>query len=205
MKHPLRYDPSTLEFYQDEAPVYAASGIGGVSRFLPSFMERLPNRATVLDLGCGGGRDSEAMIANGFHVEAWDGSAKIALQAQARIHQTVIVKRFDELGYVERFDAIWASASLLHVPKATLPEVLEKVHRALKPGGQHFASYKSGGQEGRDENGRYFNYLSKNQLLDAYATSGEWEISEIHEYQGGGYNAKKLGPWIALFATKPST
>jgi hypothetical protein len=50
------------------------------------------------------------------------------------------------------------------------------VSRALKPGGLHFASYKGGDIEGRDNHGRYFNFLSREELIDIYNRSAPWEI-----------------------------
>ena len=66
--HPTR-DSVTLDFYSASAPVYVASGTRGVSRNLPSFLDLLPSGARILELGCGGGRDAEAMIAAGFDVD----------------------------------------------------------------------------------------------------------------------------------------
>lgn len=56
------FDPVTLAFYADEAPVYAASSPGGTSRHLAGFLAQLPPGARILELGCGGGRDAAAML-----------------------------------------------------------------------------------------------------------------------------------------------
>lgn len=74
------------------------------------------------------------------------------------------------------YDAVWASACLLHVPRRGLPAVLARIRRALKSGGLHFASYKATGQEGRDGLGRLFNQLTAGALTEAYAASGAWEM-----------------------------
>jgi SAM-dependent methyltransferase len=137
------YDPATLAFYDAEAPEYVASGKDGVSRWLPQFIDMLPVGARVLELGCGGGRDAEAMLLRGLDVEPTDGSAAIAAKAQQRLGCPVRVMRFDELSSVEAYDAVWASASLLHVPLRKLPRILQRVFRSLRPGGLHFASYKA--------------------------------------------------------------
>ena len=63
---------------------------------------------------------------------------------------------FADLSFSEEFDAVWACASLLHVGKAELPGVLEKVSAALKPGGILYASFKYGQGE-RVSGGRFFN------------------------------------------------
>lgn len=70
------------------------------------------------------------------------------------------VMRFEELSAVDVYDAIWANASPLHMPRSELPAILAKVRCALEPGSLHHATYKGGGHEGRDTYGTYFNFLS---------------------------------------------
>jgi SAM-dependent methyltransferase len=199
--HPAR-DSVTLDFYSASAPVYVASGTRGVSRHLPSFLDLLPPRARILELGCGGGWDAGAMIAAGFDVDPTDGTPEIARKAEERLGRRVRVMRFDELDALESYDAIWASASLLHVPRSSLPQILALVFKALKPGGLHFASYKGGGAEGRDRYGRYFNYLSREDVTEAYRRSGPWEVVSVTEYLGGGYDGQQ-GPWVAVTVRRP--
>ncbi|MES0879655.1 class I SAM-dependent methyltransferase [Roseibium sp. SCP14] len=196
-------DDRTLQFYSKEAPVYTASGKGGVSRHLTGFLQRLPSGAKVLELGCGGGRDAEAMIAAGFDVEPTDGTPEIAARAEERLGRPVQVMRFDQLSAEQSYDAVWANAALLHVPRGALPGILARVRTALKPGGGHFASFKGGGREGRDTFGRYFNYLSREDLVECYRQSGDWETVSIVEYPGGGYQSVAEGPWIAITARRP--
>jgi hypothetical protein len=81
--------------------------------------------------------------------------------------------------------------------------VLTRVSSALKPGGLHFASYKGGNIEGRDNHGRYFNFLSREELITIYNRSAPWELEAIIEYIGGGYEGRQ-GPWVAITARKPA-
>jgi aminoglycoside phosphotransferase (APT) family kinase protein len=83
-----------------------------------------------------------------------------------------------------------------------LPQILARVARALKPGGLHFASSKGGDTEGRDDHGRYFNFLSREELIATYNRSAPWEIESIIEYIGGGYEGRQ-GPWLAITVRKP--
>lgn len=191
------YDARTLAFYAAEAPVYTASGPSGISRHLDAFLDRLPKGAAILELGCGGGCDAAHMIARGFAVDPTDGVAEIALQAAARLGRPVRIMRFDELEAEGRYDAIWAAASLLHMPRGELGGVIARIHRALKPGGLHFASYKSGGKEGRDRFGRYFNYLAREEVEAAYRDAAAWDILELTEGVGGGYDGVP-GPWVRI-------
>src|SRR3989344_2704861 len=195
-------DQATLGFYADASPVYVASGPGGASRHLDAFLRLLAPGARILELGCGGGRDSEEMLARGFKLDATDGVPEIARKAEERIGRPVRVMRFDELDAVDEYDGVWAHASLLHVPRPTLPGVLALVFRALKPGGTHFANFKGGGCEGRDAFGRYFNYLTADEVRAAYGRSAEWDIQSLTEYLGGGYDGVQ-GPWVGITARKP--
>ena len=195
------YDAATLAFYAEEAPLYTAGGPAGVSRFLAQFVALLRPGARILELGCGGGRDAAAMIKSGFSVLASDATPEIAMLAEKRIRQPVSVLRFDQLEAIDAYDAVWANASLLHVPRAALPDVLFRIHRSLRPSGLHFANFKAGSGEGRDRFGRYFNYLDMPQLLAAYKRSAPWEVVSAEEYIGGGYEGGQ-GPWVAITVRK---
>jgi SAM-dependent methyltransferase len=197
------FDRATLRFYSDEAPVYCGSGPQGASRHLASFLDRLASGSRILELGCGGGRDAEAMIGRGFAVDATDGTPEIALKAEERINQRVRVMRFDQLDSVESYDAVWAHASLLHVPRPGLGRVLQLIHRALRPGGLHFASFKQGAVEGRDRFARYFNFFDMPTLLATYRAAASWEIVATEEYMGGGVLNAGNTRWIAVTVRKP--
>jgi SAM-dependent methyltransferase len=196
-----RFDPQTMEFYQGEAPVYTASGPQGASRHLQPFLGRLQCGASILELGCGGGLDAQYMIGQGFAVEPTDGVPAIAAKSSERLGIPVKVMRFDQLNASGQYDAVVASASLLHVPRSGLPNVLARIWMALKPGGWHIASFKGGGAEGRDCFGRYFNYLTETEIADYYKAGGDWAFSEIWSGMGGGYDGKQ-GPWHAITVRK---
>ena len=110
-------DKTTLRFYAEKAEIYVASGPHGASLHLPDFLKKLRPGARILELGCGSGRDAEAMIKAGFDVEPTDGTPEIALKAEERLARKVRVMRFVELDSNEEYDAVWANASLLHVPR----------------------------------------------------------------------------------------
>ncbi len=217
------FDSATLDFYAAEAPVYTASGPDGTNRYLQHFLNHLSKGASVLEIGCGGGRDAEAMIAQGFDVDATDGVPAMARQAEARIGKPIRVMQFHQLEAVAAYDAVWASASLLHVPRDGLTDILTRIWHALKPGGWHGATYKGGGAEGRDQMGRYYNYPTRSVLEEYYLAAGKWVTMatgqidgggrlgathdirapkfEITEGIGGGYDGKQ-GPWLNIILQK---
>lgn len=195
-------DAATLAFYDREAQVYVAreqTADPAVGRFVA----RLAPGATVLELGCGGGRDAEAMIKAGLKVTATDGSAAMAGQAEARLGVLVRLMRFAELEDVDAFDGVWANASLLHAPAEALPDILARVRRALRPGGLFCASFKAGDGPGRDSLGRYYNFPSAEGLERDFRTAGPWSELVMETGTGGGYDGVQR-QWLRAWAVAGS-
>lgn len=195
------HDPATLAFYDTEAATYVARYRGQQSRDLAGFLDRLPDAGRVLELGCGGGGDTAAMLARGVDVVPTDGSLEMAQQTSAFLGIPVRVLLFEDLDEEQAYDGIWASACLLHVPVADLPAILSQVHQALRPGGLFYASYKVGSGEGRDRFGRYYNYPSTHVLTAAYSAAGSWQSFEVEEQQGGGYDDQPTR-WMSVVAIR---
>ncbi|MXP27375.1 methyltransferase domain-containing protein [Porphyrobacter algicida] len=193
-------DPATLAFYEEQAQHYTTSFGQRPSRHLDGFLDRLAPGCTILELGCGGGRDTTRMIERGFVVDATDGSAAMAAKARERFGIAVRRMRFDELDAEADYDAVWANACLLHVARIDLPAVLGAIHRALKPGAWHFASYKLGDGEGRDLLGRLNNFPDRPWLEDAYRKAS-FTIVESEQFRGEGADGT-LRDWLALAVRK---
>jgi SAM-dependent methyltransferase len=166
-------DDDTLQFYRDNAEAYAAWAKAPSTR-LVGFLAQLPPGGSILELGCGAGNHSKEMLSRGFVVRATDGSPEMAEVAARRLNHPVEAMLFHELDDHEAYDGVWASACLLHVPRDELAGILARIHRALKPAGLFYASYKIGDGDGRDSLGRYYNYLSPEWLETTYAASGQW-------------------------------
>ncbi len=181
-------DSATLAFYQREAPSYAASAAQAPSRHLDPFLDRLAPQAYILELGCGGGRDAAHMAARGFRVDATDGTPAMAKKARERTGLDVRVMRFDELTSEAHYDAVWAHASLLHVPRAGLADIVRRIATALRPGGFHFANFKLGEGEGRDDLGRFYSFPHADWLVDMYRAEPRLSVAAFDRYEGGGFD-----------------
>ena len=166
-------DEETLNFYRRNAEAYAAWAKAPSAR-LTGFLALLPPGGSILELGCGAGNHSAKMLEAGFAVRPTDGSPEMAEVASRRLGRTVETMLFHELDEHEAYDGVWASACLLHVPKDELEGILGRIHRALKPDGVFYASFKIGDGDGRDSLGRYYNYPSAEWLRGTYAAAGEW-------------------------------
>lgn len=165
-----REDPAILS---EQRPVLCRLAKAPSTRLL-GFLALLPPGGAILELGCGAGNHSAVMLAEGFSLRATDGSPEMAEIASQRLGHPVEAMRFDELEAHEAYDGVWASACLLHVPRDELAGILARIHRALKPSGVFYASYKMGESDGRDSLGRYYSYVSPEWLEATYASAGPW-------------------------------
>jgi len=193
-------DAETLSFYATEAEIYAQRARTAKNARLDGFLTGLPPGAKILELGCGGGQDSQAMLARGFDVTPTDGSPEMAEQAERLLGRPVAVLAFDQLDETAAYDAVWASACLLHVPRPELAAVLSRIHKALKPGGTFYASFKAGSAEGRDGLQRYYNYPSRDWLTAQYAPLA-WMSVDVAENTGRGYDGEETD-WLHVTAMR---
>lgn len=165
------------EFYQNTVGL-------NVSHLYPPFLSRLPRGAHILDAGCGSGRDSRAFLDQGYRITAFDYSEEMCRLASDLLGQSVQHLAFDQIPWQGEFDGIWACASFLHVPKAEIDAVLEKLVDALKPGGIFFLCFKYGELEVRHSYGekghfRLFNNYTEETLAKMLAAHPRLEPLEI--------------------------
>ncbi|EGV51672.1 tellurite resistance protein [endosymbiont of Riftia pachyptila (vent Ph05)] len=145
-----------MDYYENNAKAFVEATLWVDMQLLyQRFLPLLPERAHILDAGCGSGRDAKSFIERGYQVTAFDASAEIAALAEKEIRQPVQVQRLQDIQYQHQFDGIWACASLLHVPAKELPDVFRRLACALKPNGVIYCSFKYGQGE-YEKQGRRF-------------------------------------------------
>jgi len=150
---------------------------------------------SILDLGCGPGRDLCHFRALGHEAVGLDGSVELVAMARAALGCEVLHQDFLNLSLpAGRFHGVFANASLFHVPRPALPEVLVKLHAALKPHGVLFSSNPRGqNQEGMqgDRYGCYFDL----ETWRAYVTAAGF-VELDHFYRPPGL-PREQQPWLA--------
>ena len=125
----------TLKYYNENAQSFASGTVSvKFTEVQDKFLEKLNPDAYILDFGCGAGRDTKYFLSRGYQVDAVDGSEQLCRIASEYTGIKVRQMLFQELDEKEKYDGIWACASILHLPKKQLREVLENMYAALKSG-----------------------------------------------------------------------
>jgi len=168
---------STLAFYETHADEYARRTLDAdLSDVQRRFARKLPANARVLDLGCGPGRDLRAFSELGFSPVGLDASPALVHIARSFSGVPVRLGRIEAIEFDREFDGIWACASLLHVARPDLSEVLRRVRAALKSDGPFFASVQEGVGDARAPDGRVFTYFEEQEFQTALSHSGFREV-----------------------------
>lgn len=191
---------ATLGFYDANAETYVTDKEVPNPRLF-TFLDRCRSGGRILELGTGGAVDAAAILARGFVLDATDGSAQLAAIASQRLGQPVRTMLFHELDASGLYDGVYACAALTHAPRSELGEIIARIHRATVDGGRVWASFKSGVDEGSDALGRYYNYLSEDELVSLWQAAASWRAVEAETWVGGAYDRKETA-WVAITALK---
>jgi len=141
------------------------------------FLSFLNSGASILDLGCGSGRDSRYFMDKGFDVTSADGSEGMCRLASQYLGTEVKLMEFNELDDVNQYDAIYASASIMHLEYEKLTELFPKMIRALKDGGIIFVSFKYGSEDGYLGK-RYYTYMNEERFAQMMKQFDELKVIE---------------------------
>ncbi len=151
----------TLTYYNQNATrFYAATVSVEFTATQQRFLSYLPAPASILDFGCGSGRDTKAFLDQGYQVEAIDGSEELCKLATRYTGIQVRHMLFQDLNAISKYDGIWACSSILHLPGEELISVMRRMSIALKQGGIIYTSFKYGTFSG-ERNGRYFTDMTE--------------------------------------------
>lgn len=172
------YIEKTIFYYEENAKNFIknTADVNFVATQL-SFLSKLKKGASILDFGCGSGRDTKYFLEQGYQVTAIDGSIELCKAAGQYTGIPVKHMLFQELSESERYDGIWACSSILHLPLPELEDVFQRMAAALKEYGVLYTSFKYGTYEG-ERNGRYFTDMTEDKFSDFLQNIKELEIEE---------------------------
>lgn len=161
----------TIEYYNNHAQEYIDKVDNiDMHELYTSFLHKVPEGGVILDAGCGSGRDAIYFASKGYTVNAVDGSIELVNKLQYRITDVIRDDRlilfadqlkFNEIDFVNCFDGIWCCASMLHVRKRELLNVMYRMQNALKVDCPWYMSFKHGDGERREQDGRCFTDMNE--------------------------------------------
>ena len=167
------------------------------------FLSYLPSQSKILDFGCGSGRDTKFFKDCGYDVDAVDGSEELCKAAAKFTGIQVEHMIFEDFNICNVYDGIWACASILHLKKSELPDMIKRLYQALKESGVLYMSFKYGDFEGV-RNGRYFTYLTEDSLsaiiksIDGFKKEKIWVTGDVREDRG-------TEQWLNIILRKVTT
>jgi SAM-dependent methyltransferase len=200
-----RIESQTLAHYEQRADEFReGTRDHDVSQNIAALLRHIRGEPpfTILDFGCGPGRDLKTFTALGHRAIGLDGSARFVEMARAASGCEVWQQDFLALDLPARhFDGIFANAVLFHVPGQELPRVLAALLGTLKPGGVLFSSNPRGDNSEGWNRGRYGAWHDleawRRYLLDA----GFVELE--HYYRPAGLPREEQ-PWLATVWRRPA-
>ena len=169
---------NTIDYYNENAKSFIEGTVSvDFTQIQNLFLEFLPEGARILDFGCGSGRDTKYFLDLGYQVDAVDGSIELCKAASEYTGITVKHMYFQDLDETEKYDGIWACASILHAKKEELPDIIHKMSSATKANGIIYVSFKYGNFEGK-RNGRYFTDMTENMMTALLAAIPELKVEK---------------------------
>ncbi len=194
----------TLEHYERQADhFWRGTRDHDVSQNIAELLRHIEGAGpfTILDLGCGPGRDLKAFTVLGHIAIGLEGAPSFAAMARDYSGCEVWQQDFLELDLPDaRFDGVFANAALFHVPSAALPRVLTELHATLKARGVLFSSNPRGNNEEGWNAGRYGAYHDLETWRRYVTAAGFIELN--HYYRPPGL-PREQQPWLATVWRKP--
>ena len=188
----------TLEHYDQRAEGFRdGTEDHDVSQNIAALLQYIESEPpfTILDFGCGPGRDLKVLAGLGHIAVGLEGAARFAEMARADSGCEVWQQDFLKLDLpTGRFDGVFANAALFHVPSQELPRVLLELHATLKPGGVLFSSNPHGRNEEGWSRGRYGAYHDLETWRRCVSAAGFVELT--HYYRPAGLPRERQ-PWLA--------
>lgn len=168
----LFYDKNAHEFYNNTVNV-------DMSEHYRRFEEYLLPKSTILDAGCGSGRDSLYFLSKGYNVYAFDASIEMVKLSSELTGLSVQHAKFEDVTFDVLFNGIWASASLLHVDRGSIMDILQRLTAMLNKSGVLFMSFKYGDKVYQKDD-RLFNCYDEDSFSDMLSAIPELTILELY-------------------------
>ena len=193
-----RISEATIAHYDRLADAYwNGTRDHDVSQNYSAFLDAIEDDPpySILDLGCGPGRDLHHFRSLGHDAVGLDGSKEFVAMARSYSRCEVLHQDFLAMALPEsRFDGVFANASLFHVPSQELPRVLLELSGTLRPRGVLFCSNPRGNNEEGLSGDCFSCFLDLDTWRNYVSAAGFSEVR--HYYRPPGLPRHKQ-PWLA--------
>jgi len=200
----MEYAKATIQYYEQNAErFWQDTRDHDVTQNYKAFLDPLPGNAPhkILDFGCGPGRDIAAFKKLGHDPVGLDGTLNFVHMAEKYTGCKVLHQDFTSLDLPpSAFNGVFANASLFHVPKDIINEVLDTIFVTLNVGGVLFSSNPRGNDEESYSNGRYGSYYSENEWLNLVRFAGFTLLDQYYRPKGLPREQQR---WFATVWRKP--
>lgn len=143
------------------------------------FTKYLKKNYSILDAGCGSGRDSLYFKNSGYDVTAFDLSEEMVKSTKKVAKIDVYKLGFLDIKWKDNFNAIWACASLLHVKRDDMSIAFKNLYNSLKDDGIMYCSFKLRNKD-YSKDGRSFTCYNKESFSSFINNLELFKILEIY-------------------------
>ena len=199
----------TIDYYEKNA-------VDLVSRYENADVSELHSRllttfrpgSSLLEVGCGTGREASFLLKNGYDIECIEASKqminlaeKLHPELQGRLIKGEVPGCLESMN--KKYDGIYAIATLMHLPLEDIATVLDGFYNRLVKSGRILISVPLSRPDletsGYDSKGRYFLLLTEEAWCDLIYSAGFSKIETSLTDDGMGRNSVK---WLNCVAFK---
>lgn len=163
---------------------------------------------TLIDIGCGEGRDSIFFARNGYRVLGFDFSSEGVKKSIARANELNLSIDFfqadiNEYRLDKSYDAVFASGALHYIPQGLRKEIISNYKHFTNPGGVHafmVPIYKPFLPKNPQDDPLELDWISGEILTYYHDWKIEYFTEEILDDRDSGYK----WPFNRIIATEPS-